>query len=89
MRRRAWLASAVSILAAPCAIQAQSPGGGYRIGYLFAWLGHRCARRPGEAFREGLRELGWVEGRNIVIESRLAEGRLDRLTEASGPSWCG
>jgi putative ABC transport system substrate-binding protein len=32
-----------------------------------------------DAFRQGLRELGWVEGQNIAIEYRLAEGRLDRL----------
>src|SRR5262249_61327473 len=32
-----------------------------------------------DAFRQGLRELGWVEGQNIVIDYRFAEGRLDRL----------
>jgi putative tryptophan/tyrosine transport system substrate-binding protein len=34
-----------------------------------------------EAFRQGLRELSYVEGSNIVIEARYAEGRLDRLHE--------
>jgi putative tryptophan/tyrosine transport system substrate-binding protein len=34
-----------------------------------------------EAFRQGLRELGWVEGQNIGVESRYAEGRFERLAE--------
>jgi len=34
-----------------------------------------------EAFRQGLRDLGWVEGKNISIEYRIAEGRIDRLPD--------
>jgi len=34
-----------------------------------------------DAFRQGLRELGWVEGQNIVIDYRYAEGRVDRLPD--------
>jgi len=49
-----------------------------RIGYLVgASLSGTSARI--EAFRQGLRELGYVEGKNIVIEYRYAEGKLDRL----------
>src|SRR5215470_8681881 len=49
-----------------------------RIGYLTgATPGGQAARI--EAFRQGLRELGYVEGKNIVVEYRYAEEKLDRL----------
>jgi putative tryptophan/tyrosine transport system substrate-binding protein len=49
-----------------------------RIGYLAGpSLSSMSART--EAFRQGLRELGYVEGKNIVIEYRYAEGKLDRI----------
>src|SRR3989337_2715311 len=58
--------------------QAQQPTKIPRIGYLAgSSLSGQSARV--EAFRQGLRELGYVEGKNIVIESRYAEGKLDRL----------
>ena len=49
-----------------------------RIGYLTAASPSANAART-EAFRQGLRELGYIEGKNIVIEWRYAEGKLDRL----------
>jgi len=46
------------------------------------WLGNFSATAPVvDGFRQGLRDLGYAEGRNIVIEARWAEGNLDRLPE--------
>ena len=58
--------------------QAQQPGNTPRIGYLEAVSPSISAVRT-EAFRQGLRELGYVEGKNIVTEYRYAEGKRDRL----------
>ena len=79
--RRAFLgALAGGLLAAPRAAGAQQPAGKvYRLGYLSMGSGTSTYLRPLEAFRQGLRERGWVEGQNIVIEFRWAEGRVDRL----------
>jgi putative tryptophan/tyrosine transport system substrate-binding protein len=49
-----------------------------RIGFLGGGSASANAGRI-EAFRQGLREIGYVEGKNIVIEHRWAEGKLDRL----------
>jgi putative ABC transport system substrate-binding protein len=56
--------------------EAQQPAKVPRIGYLTS--GGQSTRI--EAFRQGLRELGYVEGKNIVIEYRSAEGKLDRVS---------
>jgi ABC-type uncharacterized transport system substrate-binding protein len=79
MQRRAFIGGFASALAvAPLTIGAQPTGKVYRIGYLS--IGSTSMyTRPLEAFREGLRELGWVEGRNVYIEYRFAEGHADRL----------
>jgi putative ABC transport system substrate-binding protein len=58
--------------------EAQQPKKVPRIGYLGATSRSINPARI-EAFRQGLRELGYVEGKNIVIEYRYAEGKLDRL----------
>ena len=71
---------AVSLLAAPLAADAQQAGKVPRIGFLS--LTSPSDRPPLlDAFRQRLRELGWVEGQNIVIDYRYAEGRVDRLPD--------
>jgi putative tryptophan/tyrosine transport system substrate-binding protein len=76
--RRAFLAGTGAVLfAAPLAAEAQQAAKVARIGYL----GGNRASSPHmhEAFLQGLRDLGYVEGRNVVIEYRDAEGKLERL----------
>jgi len=58
--------------------EAQQPKKVPRIGYLDAVSLSASAGRI-EAFRQGLRELGYIEGKNIVIEYRFAEGKLDQV----------
>jgi putative tryptophan/tyrosine transport system substrate-binding protein len=70
---------ALGVSAAPFGGDAQESGKVPRVGFL----GPR-SRSDGPfvgAFLQGLRELGWVEGQNIAIEYRFAEGRLDRLPD--------
>jgi putative ABC transport system substrate-binding protein len=79
MDRRTFVgAAAGSLLTLPLAIEAQQASKVPRIGYLVQNYAE-TSQRPLAAFREGLRELGWVEGKNIVIEVRFAEGRVDQL----------
>jgi ABC-type uncharacterized transport system substrate-binding protein len=81
--RKARLSSILFVmvlLAVGVIAEAQQPKKVPRIGYLTAGsLSAQSARI--EAFRQGLRELGFVEGKNIVIELRFAEGKLDRQSE--------
>jgi putative tryptophan/tyrosine transport system substrate-binding protein len=81
VKRRAFVYGAVVVLAPPLAAGAQQPVRVARIGYL------SLESSPGlylEAFREGLRRLGYVDGGSIVIESRLAEGKAERLATLAG-----
>ena len=59
-----------------------------RIGYLAGSSASASPSARSEAFRQGLRELGYVEGQNIVIEWRSAEGKAARLPGLR-PSWSG
>jgi putative ABC transport system substrate-binding protein len=68
-----------AILDAFCySAEAQQPNKIPRIGVLFATVASQQASRA-EAFKQGLNELGYIEGRNIKTEYRYAEGKLDRL----------
>ena len=81
MRRREFIALVSSAIARPMGVRAQQQAGKVsRIGYLGVTS---PSDRPPllDAFRQRLRELGWVEGQNIVIDYRFAEGRLDRLPD--------
>jgi len=68
---------ACSLLAAPLDIQAQPAVKLSRIGYLSS-VSVSTQQPQLNAFRQKLRDLGYVEGRNIVIEQRSAEGRRGR-----------
>jgi putative ABC transport system substrate-binding protein len=68
---------AVGLTLAPLAAEAQQAAKVARIGYLASNL--TVSPHMNEAFRQGLRDLGYVEGRNVVIEYRDAEGKFERL----------
>ncbi|MDF3018259.1 MAG: hypothetical protein K0R44_3484 [Thermomicrobiales bacterium] len=76
MMRRQVVIGLGAVLATPVAAQqAKVP----RIGFL--WDSPTLWPGALEGFRRGLRELGWVEDRNVIVEYRWAEGRFDRLHE--------
>ena len=76
--RRTFLAgTSVMLLALPLPAGAQQAGKVYRVGFL--WDSPAVWPHALEGFRQGLRDLGWIEGQNIVVEYRWAEGRFDRL----------
>ena len=72
-----WLLPAVLLTTTP-SLEAQHLARVPRIGYLAATSRSTNSVRS-EAFRQGLRQLGYEEGKNIIIEYRFAEGNLDRL----------
>jgi ABC-type uncharacterized transport system substrate-binding protein len=81
MDRRTFVATLTAgLLAAPLAAESQQAGEIYRIGFLGNSTAALEANLVGP-FREGLRDLGYVEGRNLVIEYRWAEGKYERFPQ--------
>jgi putative ABC transport system substrate-binding protein len=79
-RRVRTIILAVGVLVAPLAATGQQPAKMSRVGYLEP--GVAGSGTPFfEAFRQGLADLGWVEGQNIAIELRAAEGKYERLPD--------
>jgi putative tryptophan/tyrosine transport system substrate-binding protein len=83
IERRAFVAGSVSLLAAPLAAEAQPAGKLYRIGFLSAGetppFGPLGLSWSLGAFRQGFHALGYVDGRDFLIESRFADEQFDRL----------
>ena len=76
MKRRTFISSVMlGLLAAPLAARAQQPARTARIGALSLSAGPN----PNMDIFPGLRELGWIEGQNLVVEYRWAAGQEDRL----------
>src|ERR1700757_820433 len=79
MKKNITVLTLCAMLFALCvSADAQQPKKVPRIGFLVASSASANSARV-EAFRQGLRELGYVEGKNIIIESRFAEGKTDCL----------
>ena len=81
MNRRAFVTGLGAVLATPLVAGAQQAGKVPRIGLLSPGNSVREATNPRmQAFYQGLRDLGWIEGQNVAFERRYAEDDFDRLT---------
>ena len=81
MKRKVSVLTLCAMIFALCvAAQAQQPKKISRIGYIGSSASEQTATNT-NAFRERLRELGYIEGQNITIEYRYFEGKIDRLPE--------
>ena len=77
-RRRFLLTALAGVLAAPLAAETQTPQRVYRLGFLGQTSAPDLSRQMA-ALSQGLRDLGYAEGSNLVIDYRWAERKLDRL----------
>ncbi len=87
MDRRAFLVGAVSLLAAPRAADAQPAGRVARVGVLASSTEANFGPSV-KVFREALRAIGWVEGRNLTLDVRYP-GEQSPSSRSWRPSWSG
>jgi putative ABC transport system substrate-binding protein len=81
MTRRTFVAGLTCVLTAPAAVSGQDSGRTWRIGYLsLVSEPTEQSRRWVAAFRDRLREHGYVEGQNVILEQRFAAGQVRRLS---------
>jgi len=73
---RAWCILTILLWSVPLDADAQTPPATARIALV---CGVRCEGSGYHRFRQGLRDLGWIEGRNLIVDVRGAEGRVERL----------
>ena len=80
VNRRAFVAGSLGLLAAPLAAEGQQRPSVARVAFL---EGGNLESDLWQATRDGLRELGYVEGKNLIIEYRSASGQFDRVPSSS------
>ena len=80
MQRRALVLAALAAAVAPRASDAQPAKKVWRVGYL-SMASPEADRHWVTALREGLRDLGYIEGQNIILELRHASNRADKVPE--------
>src|SRR5215813_11578200 len=80
MNRRAFVTGLGAVLAAPHAVEGQQAGKVWRIGILWPNSASSVALLR-TAFRDGLREYGYIDDQNVTLESRFADGYVERLND--------
>ena len=87
LKRRDFITLVGGATAWPLAARAQQISKPARLGYI--WIGAKdLEHSTRDGLRQGLRDLGYVEGRDFVLEERYADSQPDRLPQSS-PNWCG
>src|SRR5215510_6765267 len=78
--RRTFLHALPAVVFAGPVAEAQQPGNVARVGFLHAGFYYPIAGMGLDALRQGLRDLGWIEGRTVIIEARFAGDQPEKLS---------